>query len=573
MANHTNNRSHSRRGKSKSNRRTLIIIICIALVAIIAGVIAGISYFSKYDDDGLIYKNITIAGVDVGGMTKTDAINAVRLATKDTYPVKPMVVQVLDRQIELLPEVTGAKLDAKAAVEAAYNVGRTSSQKLKDQLATLTSGYAVDIIPYLSLDTDAIKAAINELGANYSSTLSQTKWEITGTEDKILVITKGTPEYNLDLNALYDAVMKAYNANAFHVVGECKVVEPAALDLQAIHTENCTEPEDAKFDPKTNEIVPEKYGYGFDIESVKSQIEAAKYGDILEIPFTRISPKITTENFNETLYQDELGAFTARAESEENRDYNLRRACESINGMILYPNEVFSYNKALGERTEANDYKEGPSYAGNETVYTYGGGICQVSTALYYCTLLADLEIVERDNHGFLPAYAVYGMDAVINWPNLDFKFSNNTNNPIKIVAEANGGVVTVKLMGTDDKDYYVKMDYTIKKEDPAQTVEVSYPAGNSQGYKDGEYIVEPYNGYEIDTFKCKYSKDTNELISKTWEATSVYRRRDGKICKIEAPVIPPETTPDNTPETLPIYPDDLGGGNISDGGGALPDE
>lgn len=582
MANQTNNHNKSksqRRSKSKNSRRPVIIIICVAIVAILAGVIAGVSYFSKikeYDANGLIYDNITIAGVDVGGMTKTDAINAVRLATKDSYPVKPMIVQVLDTEIQLSPEVTGAKLDAEAAVKAAYNFGRTgsSAQKKKDQLTASTSGYTVDIIPYLSLDTDAIKSAINKLGANYSSTLSQTKCDIIGDDDnKQLVITKGTPEYNLDLNTLYDAVMNAYNTNTFIAKGECTVVEPDSVDLQAIHAENCTEPEDAKLDPKTFEIIPEKYGYGFDIDTVKSQIETAKYGDILEVPFTKISPKITTENFNETLYQDELGTFTARAESEENRDVNLRLACESINGITLYPNEVFSYNKALGERTAENGYKPGPSYAGNETVYTYGGGICQVSTALYYCTLLADLEIVERDNHGFLPAYAKYGMDAVVSWPNLDFKFSNNTNHPIKIIAEANGGVVTVKLMGTDDKDYYIEMDYVIKSEDPAQTVEVSYPADNDQGYKDGEYIVEPYNGYEIETYKCKYDKQTKALLSKAWEATSVYRRRDGKICRIEAPVTPPETTPDTTPETNPTYPDDLGGGNISDGGGVLPDE
>lgn len=568
-------RNNSRNKKTSNNRKTAIIVICIAIVAIVAGIIAGVSYLSKFNDNGLIYDNINVAGVDVGGMTKNDAINAVSLATKDTYPVKSMVVQVLDTKTELSPAVTGAKLDATAAVEAAYNFGRTgsSSQQKKDQLTALTLGYTVDITPYLSLNSEAIKNAINALGKNYSSTLSQTTYKIDGDEDKTLVITIGTPEYTLDLSALYDEIIKAYNTNTFTAVGECTVVEPDALDLQAIHDKNCVVPVDAKIDPETFEVIKEVYGYGFVVEDVQKQIESAKYGDTLEIPFAKITPEITSDTIGDTLYRDVLGTFTARAESEENRDTNLRVACESINGMILYPGDVFSYNDALGERTAANGYKPGPSYAGNETVYTYGGGICQVSTALYYCTLLADLEIITRDNHGFLPTYAVYGMDAVVSWGTLDFMFRNSTDYPILIKAEANGGVVTVELVGTDDKDYYVEMDYKILKEDPATTVEVNYPEDNAQGFKDGDYIVEPYNGYEVETYKCKYDKKTKALLSRELETTSIYRRRDGQICKIEVPVTLPETTPETTPETFPTYPDDMGGGNISDGGGDLPDE
>ncbi len=595
MANQANNRSRARveadkersyrstsrsqksaKGKKNRNgRKAAIITICIAVIAIIAGIIAGVSYFSKYDDNGLIYENITVAGVDVGGMTKTDAINAVRLATKDTYSVKTMVVQVLDETAELSPALTGAKLDADAAVEAAYNFGRTgtSSQQQKDQLTALTHGYAVDITPYLSLDTEAIKNAINALGANYSSTLSQTSYKIDGDEDKTLVITIGTPEYALDLNALYDAVLSAYNANTFTAEGNCSVVEPDALDLQAIHDKYCIAPVDAKIDPETFEVIKEVNGYGFVVADVKEKLENAKYGETLEIPFTKIAPEITSDSISNTLYRDVLGTFTARAESEENRDTNLAVACKAINGMILYPGDVFSYNDALGERTAENGYKPGPSYAGNETVYTLGGGICQVSTALYYCTLVADLEIIHRDNHGFLPTYAQYGMDAVVSWGTLDFMFRNNTDYPICIKAEANGGVVTVELIGTDDKDYYIEMDYKILKEDPAETVEVTYPADNPQGYEDGDYIVEPYNGYEVETYKCKYDKQTKALLSQELEATSIYRRRDGKICKIEVPVTPPETTPETTPDTTPTYPDDFGGGAITDGGGDLPEE
>lgn len=572
--------SRKRTKKNNQNHRKIVVIaICIAVVAILVGIVAGVIYFSNAEDSGLILDNVTVAGVNVGGMSKADAISAVRLATYETYTQKNMVIRVLNSQVELTPAQSGADLDVAAAVDAAYGYGRTgsSSQKQQEQLTAMTSGYAVDIIPYLSLDTDAVKSAVNELGTYYSSILTQTAWKVTGqrpdlsssdiSDGQTLVITMGTPEYTLDLDALYALVLDAYNSNTFLAEGECTALEPDALDLEEIHSKYCVAPVDASIDPKTFEVIKETYGYGFVIEDVKALMEKAEYGEVLEIAFTRTAPEITSDTISATLYRDVLGTFTARDESEENRDTNLRLACEAINGMILYPGDVFSYNDALGQRTAEKGYKPGPSYSGNDTVYTLGGGICQVSTALYYSTLVADLEIISRDNHGFLPAYAVYGMDAVVSWGTLDFMFRNNTNYPIRIEAAANGGVVTVTLVGTDEKDYYIEMDYKILNTYEYSTTYKEMSANNSEGYKDGDYIVDPYTGYDVETYKCKYDKTTKALLSKDLVDTSNYRKRDAVICKIK------EDTPVTDP-TDPVTPSDPGGnGGISDGAGALPDE
>jgi len=87
--------------------------------------------------------------------------------------------------------------------------------------------------------------------------------------------------------------------------------------------------------------------------------------------------------------------------------------------------------------------------------------------------------------------------------------------------------------------------------------------ADNEDGYKDGDVIVSPYTGHDVQTYRCKYNKETKELISREAEATSNYRKRDAVICKI---IDPPEET------TEPTVPPDIGGG-ISDGAGALPPE
>jgi len=92
---------------------------------------------------------------------------------------------------------------------------------------------------------------------------------------------------------------------------------------------------------------------------------------------------------------------------------------------------------------------------------------------------------------------------------------------------------VNVRIIGTDQRDYYVKMSYTVRESTPYDTVYEEYPPDNPKGYKDGQEIVTPYRGYVVQTYKEKYSKATNELLSKEKWTYDVYKKRDRVICKI----------------------------------------
>jgi vancomycin resistance protein YoaR len=338
------------------------------------------------------------------------------------------------------------------------------------------------------------------------------------------------------------------------VEGKCGMIEPDPIDLESILSKHYVAPTNATFDQKTFEAVEGVDGYGFDVTEAQNKLKQASYGSTVEIPFTAIPPEITAENLTSMLYRDELATYTAVADSNSDRNTNLRLACEAINGMILFPGQVFSYNSALGERTPERGYKLGPSYSGNKTVMTYGGGICQVSSALYYCTLVAEMETLVRKNHGFAPAYIPLGMDAAVSWGYLDFRFRNTSNYPIRIDATADRGSVTVTLVGTNEKDYYVELEYeTLRTEDYSVTYQTMQP-NNPNGYKNGDYIVEPYTGYTVKAYRCKYNNETKELISRDLIDQSTYKKRDGVICKIAG---------SNS---------GFGGGNITDDDGKLPD-
>ena len=484
-------------------------------------------------------------------MTQAQAIDAVR-AKAGSYATTPMIVQVLDSQA-VIPPGCVENLDVRAAVKAAYKFGNSGSQskRQEEQQIALSSGYTVDLTPYLRVKETNIRSILADLGSNYNTTLSQSKWEVTGSApNQKLIVKLGVPEYGLDLNKLYYQVMDAYSKNSFFVEGSCGMINPDPIDLGVIEKKYFVAPVNASFDQKTYEIIDGKDGYGFNISEAEETLSKAKFGTTVEIPFTKIAPEVTKETLSTILYRDTLATYTAEYKSNTDRNVNLRLACEAINGKVLYPGEVFSYNNTLGERTAKRGYRLGPSFSGDKTVLTYGGGICQVSSALYYCTLIAELETLVRENHGFAPSYMPLGMDATVSWGSIDFRFRNTSSYPIRIEAAATNGNVTVSIIGTDDKDYYLEMEYeTTNKQDYSVTYQ-NMSADNPQGFKNGDYIVEPYTGCTVKTYRCKYDKETKELLSRDFIEQSVYRKRDGVICQIG-----------------------FGGGNISDGDGALPPE
>lgn len=562
-------------GKSRSNgnRKIMLISICCVAAVVLIGVILGCIYLSGTPDNGLILDNIFIAGVEVGGMSKEDAISAVNLATKNTYTKEAMVVSVQSHTAELTPQLTGAKLDVEGAVNAAYEYGRTGSRaQQKRELAALEiAEYHVPLEPYLNLDSDAIRVMLNGLGSHFVGTLSQSIWNVETAANgaQSLVVTIGTAEYALDLQQLYNQVMDAYSSNVFQLEADCPMKKPDPIDLDAIYTEYCTAPVDAIWNTQTGTLTKDIDGFGFDLQATKKLLEEAEYGSTVTIPFGTIKAQITSENLFATMFPDTLGSWTATNKaSDNNRNTNLKRACESIDGIILNPGQQFSYNKALGPRTKENGYKIGPSYVGDETEYTYGGGICQVSSALYYCVLQSELQVDERSNHRFAPGYVPLGMDATVSWEYLDFVFTNNTDKPIQILATADGGSVTVKIMGIDTRDYTVKLEYKVVETTPYATTYKTMSENNSDGYRDGDVITSGYTGYVIKTYRHKYNKTTGLLIqeddSARYIATSTFKPRDEVKCKIEGAAQP---TPTPTPTPNP------GGGAITDGDGALPDE
>ena len=164
---------------------------------------------------------------------------------------------------------------------------------------------------------------------------------------------------------------------------------------------------------------------------------------------------------------------------------------------MIQPGETFSYNDAVGERTVERGFLYGESFTGFLESRSAGGGVCQGSSVLYVCALTAELEIVERVNHGMEVNYTPPGQDAAVSWGGPDFRFRNNTHFPIKITAKLEDNKMKVQLLGTDEKDYYIELESTYGKD-------------SLQSY--------------ANVYARKYDKQTKELISREKISNSAYR-------------------------------------------------
>lgn len=559
----------------REERRTFFRGTVLALVlALLVG--GGTWWFFAYTkDDGLIYPNVSAFGVDLGGKTPEEAAALLHQHTDNTYSAQNLTVNLPDTILYLSPAQTGAALDVDALVQQAYAYGRGGNRWENTQAkaeAALTTN-PLDTASCLTLDVDAIRRVVDDAAANAASTLTQPTVTVTGetpdlnltyqkameqtaTAHKQLTIVMGTPERSLNTEALMEQILAAYYANDLSPIDFAyDVTLPQTPDIDTAWTANYIAPVDAVLDETDYSISHEVLGYGFDLEAAKALVAAAGEGETVTVSFAYVPAAVTWESIDATLFKDVLGSVSTNHTNDSNRNTNLKLACKAINGKLVRPGETFSYNQTLGQRTEKKGYKPAGAYMAGKTVETIGGGICQVSSTLYYACLKADLEIVERTAHGYTVSYMPYGMDATVSWGSLDYKFKNNTDYPIRIEAWVSGGQVHVKLIGTDTKDYYVKMTYeTVEGPTEGKTVYQDFKWDNKEGYKDGEVIQTAYTGRTVKSYRVKYSKATDEKISSTYEATSRYKTRDKIIARVEPkPTEPPETSaPEPTPVPTP---------------------
>ena len=253
---------------------------------------------------------------------------------------------------------------------------------------------------------------------------------------------------------------------------------PTELNIDNIYNEVHKDAINASFTKEPLAVTPSKNGIDFSVSLDEAKAKLAESEKECVIPLKVVYPSVTTNMIGTEAFPDRLSTFSTNyAASNVNRTTNLRLAANKINGTVLMPGETFSYNQVVGERTIAAGYKEAPIYVSGRVEDGLGGGICQITTTLYNAAVFANLEIVERTNHQFVPSYVGAGRDATVVYGAIDFKFKNNRNYPIKIICSVSGGVANFQILGLKtSEDYDVEVYSRITSQSAGYT--------NSETYK-----------------------------------------------------------------------------------------
>lgn len=199
-------------------------------------------------------------------------------------------------------------------------------------------------------------------------------------------------------------------------------------------------------------VIPAVSGQEVAIDSLVKELEGLSFAKIPErivLPVAAVPAKVTTEAVQALAFDSIIAEYSTKFSTyDTNRSDNLALAAKTLDKKEIRPGETFSFNGTVGPRTEQTGYKDAKIIINNEFIYGIGGGVCQVSSTLYNTVLLANLPIMERIHHSVPISYVPLGRDATVSYPDIDFKFKNDTSGLIYLRTEVKSGVLTIRLWG-----------------------------------------------------------------------------------------------------------------------------
>ncbi|MDA7028306.1 VanW family protein [Bacillus sp. CLL-7-23] len=211
-------------------------------------------------------------------------------------------------------------------------------------------------------------------------------------------------------------------------------------------------PENAMIDHR-GEIIPGRIGYKLYRQAFNEKFYAYFFGHgpaQIEVPELNIYPKVDSELLAHIRTQ-RIGQYVTYFNSNnQSRSHNIALATKAIDNYVIFPKEVFSFNKVVGMRTEDKGYMRAPVIVRGELSEGVGGGICQVSSTLFNAVDRAGLPIVQRFSHSRRVPYVPPKRDATVSWEGPDFRFQNRYNQPILIRAKQMKGSIKITLYSSD---------------------------------------------------------------------------------------------------------------------------
>ena len=502
--------------KIKLNKTSKIVIFsCLAFLLVLLITFGIITCINKINTK--VYKNVYMLGENFSSKTTEEVLEMINNKSNELSANEKLeVYQDGENIYTIKAEDIDFKFDVDKTAQSIIEFGRDSNI-FKNNFNILKAFFSKkEIEPVYTYDNEKLDGVIKNIDLTIRDRYVDDSYSLDEKEGK-LIIVNGKTGNAINYNNEKENIIKALedkNENTYDLKIEKKV--PQELDVDKVYSEVKRDAKDAYID-KT--VSPQKYvaevvGFDFDVNSLKEVLalpENKEEGKTIEFKVNVIEPKVKLVNITADLCKDKLAGYTTYFPAGSYaRSNNLKIALSYMNGIVVMPGETYSYNKNIGDTTASKGYQAAATFKGGTTVNEMGGGICQTVSTLYNTVLMANLEIVERHQHGLPVGYVPPSRDATVYSPVLDFKFKNNRETPIKIVTSFTyNGSLNVSIYGTkQDNDPEVILSQKTLSTIPYTTryeYDPSMPYGTQtvvtagvNGYTSESYITKKLNGQVI---------------------------------------------------------------------------
>lgn len=407
---------------------------------------AELDEMSRFLARDTFYEGIFLDDVDLSGKTLNEAKELFRQRDKAWREQFAIELRLEDEARELTANEIGLWSDWEEVLDQAWQVGRGSqatdeADQIRERYAAVTELLAKPktFFSNRSFDPTAVRSAVLKFAE--SLYVEPRDAEVTGFEfdAKQFTVAESVPGRAVDGETAAEAVIRSLEGN-----------KPVADTFSLLGT--IIEPE-------------------LDAATLKSRLGL-------------VSEAVTT------------------ATNNANRNHNITLICRALNGTVLQPGESFSFNGRVGRRTAAKGYREAGGIINGILIDTFGGGICQPNTTLCQAVLKADLQIDERHPHSWPSSYTTPGLDATVSWGGPDFKFTNNTEYPIAIVAWFSNPRVNFRIYGRlFEEGVSIKLDTKVTQVTPVtREPEIRFNPGLRPGTQ--VELRKAYTGQKITAYK-----------------------------------------------------------------------
>lgn len=405
--------------------RRLLLFVPAVLVALGALLVAAHAHVPE----GQVAPGVHVGELDLGGKSQEEARVALEKWVEELHD-HPLILRYAPEtgrahEWKTTAQKLGLSVDVAATLTKTLQAGREGGVGRVTEW--ISGNKPATVAAVASVDDNALQGALKEIAHAVNRAPKNARFVFR--ENGGYGPQHGEPGIALDLESSSSAIRKAWDT----LLG----AEPASPSGPSASEEETH----AKTQTPASPTAPSQSGAT--VPAVPTT------PTVVNLVMKAIPPSVASADLAQI--DGKIGEMKTYIRGTPDRVTNVTVATRHINGTLLRPGEIFSYNQVVGPRSEDGGYEKAIIFKNGRHVEDIGGGICQTASTLYNAVLKAGLKVVRRQPHCTPVVYVPYGLDATVAYGAVDFQFQNDSDSPVYIYAKASGRNLTFALYGKTD--------------------------------------------------------------------------------------------------------------------------